>query len=52
MKSHSIPKTLSRIRKIVLQETGQDLSRHALREIEAELVATDIHKQVEENSDF
>jgi len=52
MKSHSIPKTISRIRKIVLQETGQDLSRHALREIEAELVATDIHKQVEENSDF
>jgi adenylate cyclase len=54
MKSHSIPKTISRIRKIVLQETGQDLSRHALREIEAELVATDIHKPTEdnENADF
>lgn len=52
MKSHSIPKTISRIRKIVLHETGQDLSRHALREIEAELVATDIHKPVEEHSDF
>jgi adenylate cyclase len=52
MKSHSIPKTINRIRKIVLHETGQDLSRHALREIEAELVATDIHKPGEENSDF
>jgi adenylate cyclase len=52
MKSHSIPKTLGRIRKIVLQETGQDLSRYALREIEAELVATDVHKVGEENSDF
>jgi adenylate cyclase len=52
MKSHSIPKTLSRIRKIVSQETGQDLSRHALREIEAELAATDSHHIGDENSDF
>jgi len=52
MKSHSIPKTLARIRKIVLQETGQDLSRYALREIEAELVAADVHKISEQNSDF
>ncbi len=44
MKSHSIPKTIKRIRNIVLHETGQDLSRHALREIEAELVATDVNK--------
>ena len=52
MKSNSIPKTLSRIRKIVLHETGRDLSRHALREIEAELVATDVNKSNDENSDF
>jgi adenylate cyclase len=52
MKSHSIPKTLNRIRKIVLAETGQDLSRHALREIEVELAATDPSKSNDENSDF
>ncbi len=52
MKSHSIPKTISRIRKIVLHETGQDLSRHALREIETELVSTDVNKKSDENSDF
>ncbi len=52
MKSHSIPKTVNRIRKIVLNETGKDLSRHALREIEVELVATDINMIVDENSDF
>jgi adenylate cyclase len=52
MKSHSIPKTLARIRKIVQNETGQDLSRHALREIEIELVATDVNKTNDEHSDF
>lgn len=52
MKSHSIPKTLNRIRKIVLSETGQDLSRHALREIEIELAATDPSKSNDDNSDF
>lgn len=52
MKSHSIPKTLSRIRKIVLNETGQDLSRHALREIEVELVATNVNKPNDEVVDF
>ncbi len=52
MKSHSIPRTISRIRKIVLNETGQDLSRHALREIEAELVTTDISKSADDNPDF
>ena len=52
MKSHSIPKTLARIRKIVQNETGQDLSRHALREIEIELVATDVKKANDEHSDF
>jgi|GEM_PF-3359667 len=49
MKSHSIPKTISRTRKIVMHETGQGLSRHGLREIEAELVATDIQKPAEKN---
>ena len=52
MKSHSIPKSISRIRKIVFQETGQDLSRHALREIESELAATDSAQIGDGNSDF
>lgn len=52
MKSHSIPKSLARIRKIVLADTGQDLSRHALREIEVELAATDPTIREEQNTDF
>ena len=52
MKAYSIPKTINRIRQIVLHETGQDLSRHALREIEAELVATDINKTSDEKVEF
>jgi adenylate cyclase len=52
MKSHSIPQTINRIRKIVLHETGQDLSSDALRKIETELVSTDVNKPFEENSDF
>jgi adenylate cyclase len=52
MKSHSIPKSLSRIRKIVLADTGQDLSRHALREVEVELAATDANQSLDQDSDF